>query len=132
MFTEYLAGIPDICNSNMRGESRARIRCFIMRQHITPLLLFSFLLFFFFFFFLSFFSPVYFSPTADTFICSILRVCWSLREKRLRVGRRAVATKKEDFWYFSREQGNRAAGKRTDYIDGRGGRRGGRLNKEQK
>lgn len=73
-----------------------------------------------------FFSPVYFSPTADTFICSILRVPGLSERSALGWDRRAVATKKEDFWYFSRERGNRAAGKRTDYIGGGGGREEGR------
>lgn len=68
-----------------------------------------------------FFSPVYFSPTADTFICSILRVPGLSERSALGWDRRAVATKKEDFWYFSRERGNRAAGKRTDYIGSGGG-----------
>lgn len=86
----------------------------------------SSLLFSFSFSFFS--SPVYFSPTADTFICSILRVPGLSERSALGWDRRAVATKKEDFWYFSRERGNRAAGKRTDYIGSGGGEgREGRL-----
>lgn len=62
-----------------------------------------------------FWSAVYFSRSADTFIWSILRVGLSVERSALGWAV-AVATKKEDFWYFSREQGNRTAGrKRTDY-----------------
>ena len=137
MARRRVSGIPDICNSNMKevdASAHSRIRCFIMRQHITLLPPLSFLSSFFsflsFFFFL---SVVYFSRSVDTFIWSDPEG-WSLCRERSALGwavaaaATAVATKKEDFWYFSREQGNRTElGGKGQITAG-----GGRLNKEQK
>ena len=78
MARRRVSGIPDICNSNMKevdASAHSRIRCFIMRQHITLLPPLSFLSSFFSFLSFFFFCRPFTSPGPSTLLFGrILRV----------------------------------------------------------
>lgn len=89
-----VSGIPDICNSNTRevdATAQSRIRCFIMRQHITLLLLFFFFL-----------VGRLLLPLRRHFYL-VDPEGWSLRrEKCLRVGRRCCNEERGFLVFFAR------------------------------